>query len=475
MEKTDQAQLSAQQKVNRFIMILIVVMDVFIAAGYVMDILNGSIGTVFGLIVIGLIAISLIVNVRTYKVNPDAFKYVTIMGYAVIYGAGLFGSSSDFLFVIIMPITVSFVLYYDLKLVNAMAVAFTTINILDVLNIVLRLKAMHSGNPVDATAMFVQVASVTIYFIALRFITGISITNNENKIAQIQSMSDNIMNSIDDINLRLMGLSKASEAMTTSMNEINVGTNDTAAAVQGQLTQTSEIQNKIELVQNETADMTAHLAEAIESVRSGNKSIEVLVSGSDRSVEISKLVKEKLTVLQGNMEAMNKITKLIDGITFQTNIMALNANVEAAHAGEAGRGFAVVAQEISGMADKTKKATADINEMIANVAAALAEVESAVGDMASVIRQEKANTAVAADNFNAIDNKTSEMLAIAGMLKDNIDDLTYSNRQIVAAVEKISATTEEVTAITNETLNIETRNLNDLKEVANMVSELANV
>ena len=85
------------------------------------------------------------------------------------------------------------------------------------------------------------------------------------------------------------------------------------------------------------------------AVATGRDDVATLVAHADRSVLISEKVIEDLNSLKTSIKAMSGITQMIESIAFQTNIMALNANVEAAHAGDSGRGFAVVATEISNM------------------------------------------------------------------------------------------------------------------------------
>lgn len=79
---------------------------------------------------------------------------------------------------------------------------------------------------------------------------------------------------------------------------------------------------------------------------------------------------------------------MIESIAFQTNIMALNANVEAAHAGDSGRGFAVVATEISNMSTQTKEATDNISDLIHNATTSLDDLVASVTEMSTALTSE---------------------------------------------------------------------------------------
>ncbi len=119
--------------------------------------------------------------------------------------------------------------------------------------------------------------------------------------------------------------------------------------------------------------------------------MQLLASQVDTSVQNSVDAASKLETLNHNMEEMHSIVELIGGITSQTSLLALNASIEAARAGDAGKGFAVVASEITGMASQTKEATVKITELIQNVTSAINEVVTVIQQMIDGINQEKEN------------------------------------------------------------------------------------
>ena len=143
------------------------------------------------------------------------------------------------------------------------------------------------------------------------------------------------------------------------MQEVSSGASETANAVQNQSLQTQAIQEKVDQVNAASQEISQNMQRTIEMVSEGNSSMESLVQLVDISVANSEDAAGKLNTLNQYMEKMNSIVELIGDITSQTSLLALNASIEAARAGDAGKGFSVVASEITGMA-KDVKAKYDI-------------------------------------------------------------------------------------------------------------------
>ena len=172
------------------------------------------------------------------------------------------------------------------------------------------------------------------------------------------------------------------------------------------------------------------------------------------------------------MAEMNSIVELIGGITSQTSLLALNASIEAARAGEAGRGFSVVATEISGMATRTKEATANIAGLISNVSSAIQEVVTVVSEMVSDINEEKQGAVNASESFGTIQTSTFEIRDNMESLVKNVSLLKEANQTIVDSVQNISAISEEVSAHASETMHAEEENAVVMTQIADIMKEL---
>src|SRR5690606_37463050 len=128
------------------------------------------------------------------------------------------------------------------------------------------------------------------------------------------------------------------------------------------------------------------LAAAHDARRSSDEGLLVLRQSIDRMHQLSgraSASRELIGGLSQRSEDIQRVTQVIQGVASQTNLLALNAAIEAARAGEAGRGFAVVADEVRGLAARTASATEEVGEMVADIQRQTAAVVEQIRQLAS--------------------------------------------------------------------------------------------
>ena len=383
--------------------------------------------------------------------NTPMIKHFVGYGFAVFYTYYLFTSNECMTFLWVVPLLLVITIYndtpYTIKINIGTVIESLLISVIGATTG----KYGYSG---IANAVLQNIAMILIGIFSIMAASTLSF-NFDAKIKRIQKIVNKTENSVDEISVQIKNLADNSAKTSHIMNTLNEGTAKTTKAVQNQLNLTQNISEQINEVGNSSKNISESLQKTLTSVNDGRGDINSLIEVVNSSSLTSKDALEKLKILNENMESMNTIVKLIDSIAFQTNILALNANVEAARAGQAGKGFAVVASEVSSMSLKTKDATSDIAKIIENVSASLTEVVSVINQMISEINTQKDASIKASETFGEIENNANEINSQVRMLANYITSLEEANKGIVSSTEDISANSNEVLVISEKTCSQE--------------------
>lgn len=427
---------------------------------------------VFVVVAVILALISIISGIVTYKKNNASDKLYKLCGWTFMlyYTAILFYTNNPAVFSYILPVLLMLIMYQDYKYLRRIGTVVIIVNILDMIS-EFAIKHTNKDTPIDS--FIIQFLVTIISVIIFQLATKVLIHINQGRVDTIAKSREQLKTSVHEIDEQLVRLSKSSVHMKNTMEEVDKGIGSTAAAVQNQMEQTTQIQDHISAIETVAHDILKNMEATTSQVVAGANEMEGLVNGSDQSVSAGSLLITRLDELKSSMDEMNSITDMIDDIAFQSYLMALNARVEAQRAGEAGKGFGVVATEITGMSDKTKAATAVIASKIEDAKTSLGELVEAVTGIIDGINDEKQNTDRTAEILNTIKTNTEEVHERVKTLMTDITTLGAANEGIVGAIQTISATSEEVTALAREALNVEIGNADSIAQISKTVSALS--
>jgi len=231
-------------------------------------------------------------------------------------------------------------------------------------------------------------------------------------------------------------LSSNVDVLTTSANNQAVNLEETAASIE-------EITSNMQTSGEHIAKMTAYANEVSSSVKTGQELASKTASSMDEINTQTKAIADAITV--------------IDQIAFQTNILSLNAAVEAATAGEAGKGFAVVAQEVRNLAARSADAAKEIKELVENAATKANEGKNISTDMISGYNKLNTNIHNTLDLISNISTSSKEQLSAIEQINDavhTLDQVTQENASTASATnlvaQEVSDIAQKVVEHTND-------------------------
>ncbi|MGE5315416.1 MAG: methyl-accepting chemotaxis protein [Acidobacteriota bacterium] len=248
----------------------------------------------------------------------------------------------------------------------------------------------------------------------------------------------------------LTNVRDAVQATANSSSEISASTEQMAAGAQEQSSQTTEVAGAVEQMTKTILETTRNASAAAETAKNagriakeGGSVVQETIQGMNRIAEVVKQSAATVSELGKSSDQIGEIVQVIDDIADQTNLLALNAAIEAARAGEQGRGFAVVADEVRKLAERTTKATKEIAGMIKQIQK---DTAGAVQSMdAGTIEVEKGK--LMADKAGV---SLTEIISAAQSVGDMVNQVAAASEEQSSAAEQISKNIESIDSVTKE-------------------------
>ncbi|MBS1725283.1 MAG: globin-coupled sensor protein [Armatimonadetes bacterium] len=310
-------------------------------------------------------------------------------------------------------------------------------------------------------------------------------------IAKLQAVTGEVIKIAAELNGESQVLNQSADTTGRVATEVQLATNQVAEAITLQAQSAGQISTAMTNISNSANDVLASATEQRNAIGSASDAVssiqqEVAVIGkeseiwhelSNRMDAIEKLRKtvektaSQVTEMRSHSQSINNITNTITEIANQTNLLALNAAIEAARAGEQGKGFAVVADEVRKLAEKSAGAALEITDLIKVIQEGSHSVslamEDTLGDVDEVLDitsratsslEGIAGSANKATSLNSAVTESMELVneataTIQGKLSsvfDHIDSASFSVEQIAATAEENAAATEEMAASSSE-------------------------
>lgn len=289
---------------------------------------------------------------------------------------------------------------------------------------------------------------------------GLIIEKMKELTQSLGSIVGKIRNSSDTMSSNSYELNDTSSQTLAANNEISKAVEDVAEGSTGMAASISKINENLLEMSNETKDINASVDEiknqttaVQDSSKIMNDKIKSMQDSSHKMDEGISAISKRIETVNTTVDKVSNIVSVIEEISSETNLLSLNASIEAARAGDAGKGFAVVAQEIRVLSDNTNTELENIKQIISSLVEECRYCVQASGTIVEDNAKQKEEIKAVLDEFGSLDEqiqKTAEKAdeieeLVTAMIELN-DDITKSSNSLTDVSAANAAATEEMNA-----------------------------
>ncbi len=263
-------------------------------------------------------------------------------------------------------------------------------------------------------------------------------------IADMQDFADNVMGASDRVETNAERVGMASQQVSESIEEIFEGASEQSERLQegsAEMDNLSATAEEVAASAQEVANTSQSAADVGEDGREAAQDAIREMSAIDE--ETAETVSE-INALEDDLEEIGDIVSVITNIVEQTNMLALNASIEAAHADKDGDGFAVVADEIKGLAEETKAAAADIEDRIERI-------QSQAGDTVETIESTSERISEGVETVEETVDALETIVEYTEEVDTGIQEIDRATEEQARTAQDVQATIDELSSISQQT------------------------
>ena len=243
----------------------------------------------------------------------------------------------------------------------------------------------------------------------------------------------------------------AAQNLNDAVNQMNQSASIQSSAASAIAANVEELTVSINIVADNTGAAARVAKDSDEQANEGHHAIETLVRQINEAADVVRESAEQMHHLQNESEKISNIVAVIKDIADQTNLLALNAAIEAARAGEQGRGFAVVADEVRKLAERTALSTGEISQMVSTIQDSTGRVVSRVSHGVELVDSSVSIAGQAGDSIARMREMAQRVASLVGEVDGALREQSSASTEVAKKIEDIATQAEEANSIANET------------------------
>lgn len=276
----------------------------------------------------------------------------------------------------------------------------------------------------------------------------------------VSSLIKNVNSSVDDVNTASSNLNNMSMELTSSISQVNDTINQIAIGTTESTNDLTSLNNNMEDVSNAinnidiaTSNVNALATKANSLSEFGLDIINALIDKSNETKQSTYAVNEVIQLVSKSVEEIALMNNTISKITEQTNLLSLNAAIEAARAGDSGKGFAVVADQIRKLAEQTSVSAKDISKTITEIKSNVQSAVNKATETSSIVESQEHSVRQSQDIFTDIINSINILSVKVNEITEDVKGVTMQKNQVLAQVQNLSSIVEETSSGADDVSN----------------------
>ncbi|WP_026835926.1 methyl-accepting chemotaxis protein [Eubacterium xylanophilum] len=296
--------------------------------------------------------------------------------------------------------------------------------------------------------------------------------NMRNLLREVESVYAAVSESLESVNSSSIVFSETTKNIQQSIHEVELGVGDQTESANECLGEMDNLFNKINSVNESTIEISNIASTTKQSATDGLKTVAILNDKTSSTTDITNNVISTIEILSKYSNNIGQIVNTINDIAEETNLLSLNASIEAARAGAAGKGFSVVANQIRKLADQSIISSSKIEQLLEEIKTATNNAVTTAESAEQIVYEQVDAVANSARSFQMLSDTIGKLTEYIESIQGNSKSMEQSGSTTLHSMENISAVLEETLAAVSSIANVTDKQTEALAKLDHASSQL---